>query len=244
MSSDSLLLTIPIIVVILGFLIVSYFSYQRNLQAIKRLRSSYLDQVEEERKNLSNELHDSINLLTLPLKIFISQRGKFDDENAEEWNGRIHDFEQYLANFQNSIYPYDLLMGNLFEALENLETYLILPNGSKITVNTSNPCPINKKMSIHIFRIVQESIVNAFKHSKPKHLVVNCFSQERDLHCIIKYDAEAIPAVTKRKNSRGTHIIKERLERVNGTHSVMLEDLVLTEKFVFRDAKTASPQEN
>lgn len=242
MSSDSLLLTIPVIVVILGFLIVSYFSYQRNLQAIKRMRSSYLDQVEEERKNLSNELHDSINLLTLPLKIFISQRGKFDDENAPEWNGRIQDFEHYLANFQNSIYPYDLLMGNLFEALENLESYLILPEDSKITVTTSNPCPINKKNSIHIFRIIQESIVNAFKHSKPKNLVVNCFSQEMDLHCIIKYDAEAIPAITKRKNSRGTHIIRERMQRVNGTYAVMLEDQILTEKFIFRDAKMEAPQ--
>jgi signal transduction histidine kinase len=235
-ESYILLFSVPILIsFLLGSLLV-YINFCRNVRIQKKLKSNFLYQIENEKIKISRELHDSIMPLTLPLKEFIRKRGSFTDENEKEWLSEINNFEVYLSKINDNIFPSELLDGDLIVAIQKLVSRLTSEN--KIFEIQSNlDSSISKANSIQIFRIIQETLINAIKYSGSNYFNILINQEGNCLNCSIIYEfmesGKSDDTIVSFK--RGQKIITQRLELLSGKYELIKDHNVKTEKFTFKD---------
>lgn len=230
-----LLLAIPIIICFLIGGILIYINYQRNVKIQKKLKSNFLFQIENEKIKISRELHDAVTPFTLPLKEFIKKRGHFTDENAAEWLNEINNFESYLSSINERIFPTELLEGDFFEALQKMAERLYSET-NKIEIHTDVSLTLSKANSIQIFRIIQESLINAIKYSNSSFINIINTQKDNDLVCFLSYEVNDEMIANKPKTFRRGHkIIKQRLELLSAKFESTVEHNIKTEKFIFKD---------
>lgn len=235
-ESYILLFAIPILISFLVGTLFIYINYRRSVRIQKKLKSNFLYQIENEKIKISRELHDSIMPLTIPLKEFISKRGCFTDENEKEWQNEINNFEIYLSKINENIFPSELLEGDLIEAIQKL-VYRLRSENKIIELHSELESKISKADSIQVFRIIQETLINAIKYSGSDFFNILISQDGKNLICSVIYDF-----LEKNKSDtailsfrRGYKIIAQRLELLSGKHEVIISQYIKTEKFTFKD---------
>jgi signal transduction histidine kinase len=109
----------------------------------------------------------------------------------------------------------------LIRALENLleNTQVSAPFKIKFTTENTEGLQLNEEETIGIFRIVQELLNNAVKHSKASNLHFHINRLDKTLHLHywdngIGFEAEKLTPSFK---SMGLSGMKERIKSLNGT---------------------------
>jgi signal transduction histidine kinase len=235
-ESYILLFAIPII---FGFLIGSAFvfiNYRRSVIIHKKQKNHFLFIIENEKIKISRELHDAIAPFTLPLKEFIKKRGCISIEEEKVWLNEINRFEDYLTKINEKIFPSELLDGNLKVALQVMTQKLCTKN-RKIILHTEFSTKISNQHSIQIFRIIQESLINAIKYSQSPFYNLLFTQNELDLICTVNYEIDAKNNTDHNDNShrRGRKIMSQRLELLSGKYDLSVDQNIKTEKFIFKD---------
>lgn len=237
-SIESYILLFTILIFISFFLgaVFIYLNYRRSILIQKKIKSNYLFQIENEKIKISRELHDAIAPFTLPLKEFIKKRGFITSEDEINWLDEIAAFETYLTNINESIFPSELLDGNLNVALQILTQKLCTEN-RKIVLHTEFSSKISNQHSIQIFRIIQESLINAIKYSKSSIYNLLCTQNEFDLICTVSYEIDEKNNSDNNGNSyrRGRKIMSQRLELLSAKYELSVVQNIKTEKFIFKD---------
>jgi len=231
-----LLLAIPIFVCFgIGALLIYRYSI-KSLKIQRRLKSQFLYQIENEKIKISRELHDAIAPFTMPLKEFIKKRGFITIEDEITWLNEISSFEAYLTKINESIFPSELLDGNLKVALQIMTQKLCTEN-RKIILHAEFSTKISNQHSIQIFRIIQESLINAIKYSQSPFYNLLFTQNELDLICTVNYEIDAKNNADNNGNSyrRGRKIMSQRLELLSGKYDLSVEQNIKTEKFIFKD---------
>lgn len=235
-ESYILLFSVPLLISFLVGSLLIYINFRRSVRIQKKLKSNFLYQIENEKIKISRELHDSIMPLTLPIKEFIRKRGCFTDENEKEWLKEISNFEIYLSKINESIFPSELLEGDLIVAIQKLVTRLGSEN-KIVEIQSHLQSIISKADSIQIFRIIQETLVNAIKYSGSNFFNILISQEGSNLNCSIIYDFTANGKSNNTNVSfrRGQKIIIQRLELLSGKYELIDDQNVKTEKFTFKD---------
>jgi signal transduction histidine kinase len=235
-DSYVLLFSIPIL---FGFIIGGifvYINYRRSVLIHKKQKNHFLVQVENEKIIISRELHDAIAPFTLPLKEFIKKRGVITIEDENTWLNEINKFEAYLTNINETIFPSELLDGDLKVALQ-IMTQKLNNENKKIVLHAQFSSNISKQFSIQIFRIVQESLINAIKYSGSNLFNLICTQNENDLICTVNFEIKENAPNENNFNllSRGRKIISQRLDLLSGKYESSIDENIKTEKFTFKD---------
>ena len=233
-ESYFLLMVIPICISFLVGFVFIYLNYKRSVRTQKKLKSHYFNQVENEKVKISRELHDAITPFTLPLKEFIKKRGCISSNDENYWLTEISKFENYLTNINNSIFPSELLDGDLEVALQ-IMTQKLCSENVNIVIHTDFHSSVSKLYSIQIFRILQESLVNAIKYSGSNLYNLMCTQNENDLICTVNFEVHENSILSSDNNRRGRKIIAQRLEILSGKYESSIEENIKTEKFIFKD---------
>ena len=235
LNINPLLFSIPIMLFIVAFVLLLYYTYTRSVRLQHQLRNRYLTNLEEERKRISRELHDTMSVFSISFKNYIHQHQAIAASEKEAWQEQIINFEKNIQDINELLYPIELKHGSLFSALDRL--CLILQKSGK-TVMIINKCyniHIPNQSIIHIYRILQESIVNIFKHTENSRISLSLFEENNELNAIISYHSEEkINTNRYDKNRRGQLILQERLDLINGSRSIAWEEDVVFEKFKFQ----------
>jgi nitrate/nitrite-specific signal transduction histidine kinase len=181
-------------------------------------------------------LHDAIAPFTFPLKEFIKKRGCISIEDEKVWMNEINRFENYLTKINEKIFPSELLDGNLKVALQIMTKKLCSEN-RKIELYTEFSASISNQHSIQIFRIVQESLINAIKYSESPFYNLLCTQNEIDLICTVNYEIDAKNNNVNYSNSyrRGRKIMSQRIELMSAKYELSIDQNIKTEKFIFKD---------
>jgi len=204
-------------------------SNQKVLSTEKLFSRKLIGIQDEERKQTAATLHDSIGQKLLVMKIQLAQIfTRFDvDKNhikVKSVQGLIHEVINDIRDISHSLHPHQIERLTLKEALDDvvLQSFKDTDFHFSYDFNTIAAC-LDKKKSLHIYRIVQESINNIIKHSGAKNVEFRSQRINDDhIEMIIKDDGRGIIKqnwfeVGDYTKAYGLSSIKERVNSLGGS---------------------------
>lgn len=167
-----------------------------------------LQNTEEERNRIANELHDSVNhdLLNIKNKLINAQ-----NETSVEVEKVINE----VRNISRNLYPAVLETIGLEASIENL-CERITDNGLFTTCDINYQQKLSKNKELQIYRIIQEALNNTLKHGKANAAKVILTSEENSLHIEVKDNGNGFDVNEQLQNPKsfGLQSIMQRAKAI------------------------------
>lgn len=197
------------------------FRYRLTQQVRQReaeIRASLMAQ-EVERQRFSRELHDGVGANLALLRIYLSS---FDKTGIPMTELKERS-EQLLAGSMDEIrrlihdmHPRHLRVLGLEKAVEDMVTLVNLGNEIKVFFTAINvPQHLAEQVEINFFRIIQELLQNAAKHSKANGVWLTLNFENEKLKLTYKDDGIGYDTSTVSKGN-GLLNIRNRVTLMNG----------------------------
>jgi len=184
--------------------------------------ASMLEGQEEERKRIAQDLHDNIGTLMTTIKMkFLSIQKEIESIQqmniAEELDGMINNASQEVRRISHRMTPKILEHAGLFGSVQELETQLI-ENGIEVKSSIEDLKEISEeKVSLNIYRIIQEIYNNIQKHSEATKVSVVCSIDDNIITLRIRDNGKGISIEEwENKSTLGLNGIKDRVAYLNG----------------------------
>jgi len=189
-------------------------------ERIKRI-NSFLDGQEDERKRLSRELHDGIGQSLIGIKMRLDMLKLTPDEKNEETlemvRGYVNQTVQEVRRVSNNLMPSVLRDIGLKLALQKLCDETQANTGMRISIDLETVTKIgDDRIKTYLYRITQEAIHNAVKHSKASSMDIMLLQDSQKVRLIIEDNGVGfdINALTERGN--GLYYMQERVSILQG----------------------------
>lgn len=182
---------------------------------------------EKQRMELSSDLHDTV--LQDQMALYrnlesILKEYRFDSEVDRQLKGIVQGLLDTIHQIRmtcNELRPPLLREAGLISALENLFDFTQVSSTFKIifTVENTESLVINEEETIGIYRIVQELLNNASKHSQASNLHFHLICEGASIHLHYVDDGIGFEAekMTPSFKSMGLSGMRERIQSLNGT---------------------------
>lgn len=184
------------------------------------LAQSVLQTEEAERKKLGEELHDNINQLLGVVKLYIQHalvNPKMREELLQKSAHYITQTIEEIRNLSRSLLPPALneqsLLDSLYQLIEDIRHAKEIEFKVQHEGFDESRIPDNKRLVI--YRIIQEQLNNALKHSEAKTVVIDLAHNGHHVQLTIQdngvgFDPEQV------KPGMGLNNIRNRIEVFNG----------------------------
>lgn len=186
-----------------------------------KITKAILEGEEKERERVGKDLHDGLGGMLAGVKINFSAWASqnLESENKQNFNEILHQLDHSvteLRNISRNLMPESLLKLGLETALKDLcEFYSrkdLHIDFQSIDINSKLPLAVQ----INIFRIVQEILANAVKHSEAENILLQC-SQSNDVFLVtIEDDGKGFSQDSSPTKSMGLHNLKTRVDYLKG----------------------------
>lgn len=195
---------------------------KRTHRELQQLTPQLISAQEEERRRISRELHDDIGqrlaLLRIEMDMFGQKLSEKKSERAEFQRllGELDELVVDVHNMSHQLHSSKLELLGLGEALTEICRQFASQCHIAINVN-ANPLAqrLPKDVSLCLYRVAQEALTNAVKHSKSSRVDVSLASAEGILRMRVKdYGVGFDPAV--RGTGLGLVTMQERLRMIGG----------------------------
>ncbi len=209
-------------------LIQNITEYKQKEEELRQLSARLLNLQEEERKRLARELHDDLSQRVALLSIDVAEirhcvKSSALQEKIDSLSSEIQLFAADIHRISHDIHPAKLNQLGLTTALRGFCREMSKHHLIKIEYIENKALPefLDEDVSLCLYRITQESVQNAIKHSGASTVTVS-ITIEGDQYCLLisddgcGFDTEAV----KRKDTLGLISIKERIRAVNGTLTI------------------------
>ncbi|MBT4091081.1 MAG: GAF domain-containing sensor histidine kinase [Deltaproteobacteria bacterium] len=184
---------------------------------------------EEERKRLSREIHDTLaqSLTGISYKIQFCQ--ELCHRNSDQLNDQ---FDELIETVHHAIDQSRELISDLrpdlidnlglIPALKRLLNNFMEQQEIKVIADFPKQSQISSDINICLFRIVQEALMNIYKHAKADTVAVNLREENNQISLVVKDDGRGFDISkgfhwVKDSNKLGLLSMKERVEAVTGT---------------------------
>ncbi len=234
------LMTILIISLLLASILLWFVFQQRQkrisqqLVAIKkeqevRTLESLIAGEEKERLRIAKELHDGVNGDLSAIKYKLSSLLKMNNEVINDAITMIDKSCKHVRAISHNLVPPSLKDFNLIEAVSNYCENMNSTHAPEISFqHIGETIELNKKIEVNIFRIIQELVTNAIKHSKAKIIDVQISNRNSTLFVTVEDNGKGytIGDNDKTENSRGIGLnnIKSRVEYLNASLDIVSND--------------------
>ncbi|MBS1637459.1 MAG: hypothetical protein JST26_16205 [Bacteroidetes bacterium] len=218
-------LAVTIAAVILVLLVsITWLRYSKKLREKQEQFSRQLIQnVEEERSRISQDLHDDIgqSLSIIRSKVSKSFTGKDIDPDLDSELSRV--IEQ-TREMSHRLYPSYLekigLIRSVARLVESIQSATTIECSFDID-EVVEQLPVNVKT--HLYRIIQECTNNTIKHSGATALKISILHKQDEFHLIYQDNGHGLSGKEK-SEGMGMLSIRERAKIINGI--VYLDDKV------------------
>ncbi len=207
-------------VLIVGLLVQRTRRRQAEVR-IRDLGGRLLTAQETERSRIARELHDDISqqmaLLTIDLELLSSARGHGEPLAVEATN-RAHDIAKSLHDLSRRLHPARLRLIGLVAALNGLRQELSRSAGIPITFSYDHvPATLPSDLTLCVFRVVQEALQNALRHSRAREITVHLSGDGKALSLTIADDGVGFDVDAVSARGLGLISMSERLDMHGGT---------------------------
>lgn len=184
---------------------------------LKENQRSILNGEEKERSRLSKEMHDGLGPLLTTLRMNL-QAADLNSKTKHTILERLDDTIGEVRRMSNNLMPNVLVDFGAGEAIDNLLKQI--EENFPISVRYKNDMPaesdIDDAIHIALYRIAQESINNAIKHSKASELKVSMSEFEDHVGFFIADNGVGFD-LNQSSTGNGIRNMKERVKLANGT---------------------------
>jgi PAS domain S-box-containing protein len=196
----------------------------------ERLQRELLDSSENERTRIGQDLHDGTCQQLCGIRLFVDRilKSVQPDMDIEELSHRLTNLRDLL---QQSLLDVRLISRGLSPAAleaEGLAAALLdlVRGGDQSGVNckfqnTGNGPEPDKNIGIHLYRIAQEAVGNALKHSGANAIMVRLNNTLDELVLEIADDGAGLPELAREGTGMGLRTMAYRAHVVGGTLEVM-----------------------
>ena len=192
-------------------------SYDR----IRQLSRQLLLEQEAERARISRELHDDINQQLALLSIELD--GLRSDRLPESSATRVFEAMRTAQSILKSVrelshrlHPPRLTPDGLVRALGLLCRELTAPRASIAFRHGEAPPAIDQSVALCLFRVAQEALMNAIKHSGARRISVDLTSDQSSVALTIADDGRGFVVDGVPDGGLGLLSMRERVESVGG----------------------------
>jgi PAS domain S-box-containing protein len=197
-----------------------------------RALTARLDQVrEEERRDLSRELHDGLGQSLTALKIDISLMKRFlaastapqeQIETIDSMNRLVDDTMQMTRNLASALRPSLLEEIGLERALKSLLNDIAARSGLGVSIEAPPEIRNMKpETSLALYRISQEALTNVLRHARAEAVTINFVTESDGVVMNIDDDGVGIdPDRRWREGALGIVGMRERAEQAGCTLAV------------------------
>jgi PAS domain S-box-containing protein len=203
-------------------------------EELRQIPSKLIAVLEEERKRLASELHDSIGQTLAAMKFKIEMVLKLRDEGV--FSSAFDHLEQFVPILQSSIEEtrriYMGLRPSMLDSMGLLATlqwlrveYMKLYPERHIELETGvAEEEIPENLKINIFRIAQEALTNMAKHSKAEWVDISLSKDGGGIELVVSDDGVGMDLdlilQTSATGSLGLTSMRERTELTGGSFSI------------------------
>ncbi len=215
-----------LLAVIITFFITSIIRYHRRYIRLQRERiTAEIRLLENERKRIATDLHDSLGPLLSTVKLNIASIEVPDprDKLVIAKSGRyIDDIVSSMRQISHNLLPNTLERKGLIEAIREFYQLLGQEDNMELHVYAVNPISSRPERDIHIFRIAQEIIHNTLKHAAAKRLEIGFSEDEKELLVLAEDNGQGFDVEKSRRNSRGLGLksLEIRADILHGAVSI------------------------
>lgn len=207
-------------------------SKQKMIDSKRQFAKRLIEYQDQQRKETSETLHDSIGQKLLVIKIQLAQVLKIfnvsdDHSKVKSVTGLINEVINDVRDVSHFLHPHQIERLTLTEALEDiiLQSFNDTQINHHFDFNDLEKC-IDTNSKLHIYRIIQESISNILRHAAANNVEFSSGIANNKLEIVIKDDGKG--AFNKKwykngdyKKAYGIANIKERVNSLNGTVSFL-----------------------
>jgi signal transduction histidine kinase len=203
-----------------------------NEQRIRELSERIIVVQDEERRRISRELHDETSHSLLVLKLYLEMINKElprslepTRKKAKDAIGLIEKMLKEIRRLISDLGPAALNEQGLLPALKWHGKTIADISKMKISMKVSKNFPrLPKNLEVVIFRIVQEGLNNAVRHSKATRVEVHLKYEAESVSITIKdngvgFEPEQVAGL-KRRRSFGLLSMKERITMLGGSFAI------------------------
>jgi signal transduction histidine kinase len=202
------------------------------VDAAERLRqlSNYIENIrEEERQNISKEIHDELGQYLTVLKMDVSRLGKkvtaIDASFTTNINiilESINKLVETVRKISSELRPGMLDDIGLAATLDWYCQDFSKKTGIKTSFNSDlDNDKFSQQLNTSIFRILQESLTNVVKHSEARVAEVSLSCEGHHLVLLIEDNGKGLDfSVVNTNKGLGILVMKERAMTISGTYNI------------------------
>ncbi|KAA2239488.1 sensor histidine kinase [Chitinophaga agrisoli] len=196
-----------LIAIIIIFFVVSIITYHRRYIRLQRERiTAEITILENERKRIATDLHDSAGPLLSTVKLIINSievQNDHDRQIVQRSSKYIDDTIRNLRQISHNLLPNALERKGLIEATREFIQQVTESQSLQIDLRTSGDIHIQPEKSIHIFRIIQEIVQNTLKHAQAHQLQISLSQEDGLLLLYIREDGAGFDVKKAKTTSTG-----------------------------------------
>jgi PAS domain S-box-containing protein len=195
-------------------------------EALAGISLKLIEAQEQERTRIARELHDDINQRLALLSVELEASRQSPPESAAdtsllltEIRERIDEISSDLQSLSHRLHSSQLEYLGIVGATRSFCREFSASQNVEIDFRHDEiPTPVSREISLCLFRVMQEALHNAAKHSKARRLAVRLSSSENQLQLTVSdhgvgFDVELASA----NGGLGLTSMRERVRLVNGT---------------------------
>jgi Signal transduction histidine kinase len=223
----TLLASISIFLLVVIIFALLYYRSQKKLAARKLLEieqqkelevaKAMLDGEEGERRRLARDLHDGLGGMLAGVKMNLSGTANVtQDEKLFQVIHQLDNSVSELRRIARNMMPESLLNFGLETALKDMCELNFAP-GLEIHFQSLGVQPnLPEKTQIIIYRIAQELLANAIKHSGANRIMLQCSQNENMFYLSIEDNGKGFDPKADRRKGLGWDNIRNRIEFLKG----------------------------
>lgn len=184
---------------------------------------------ERERTNLSQALHDGVcQHLAGVVMIATTLSDIFGQKSDPEMAGKLKEIASLIRTANNDVrdiaralHPVDLDANGLVSALRNLVGCYVVPGRTRCALYCHEAIPVHDhEVAMHLYRIVQEAVLNASRHAHAHHISVHLGVRQKDIMLSITDDGVGLPPDYEKSAGLGLKLMHHRASSIGATLSI------------------------
>ncbi|WP_281889598.1 sensor histidine kinase [Paenibacillus sp. YYML68] len=211
--------------------------WEEQVSSLQRLSSSNAQLAQkakysaivEERQRLARELHDAVSQQLFAISMTATAVGRTLDKDFDKAQRQIHLIEEMASVAQSEmralllhLRPVHLEGKRLSQGLVELMQELAAKVPMQIDWEMADDIRLPKGIEDHLFRIAQEAMSNALRHSKASRLELRLSNSSSDMvRLLIRDDGIGFDLDTKKQASYGIVTMRERVNEIGGSMNLI-----------------------